>query len=61
MKLRFRNRSWLIAAQILIALFSGPVVVASIRLLAAIAAETGFVVLPDGAPDSQGLRAEKRM
>ena len=61
MKVRFGSRSWLIAAKILIALFSGPVMVASVWLLAAIASETGFVVLPDGHLDSLGLRAEKRM
>ena len=61
MKVRFGSRSWLIAAKILIALFSGPVMVASVWLLAAIASETGFVVLPDGAPQFLGLRAEKRM
>ena len=64
MKLRFGSRSWLIAGQILIALFSGPVVVASVWLLAAIAAETGFVVSAtdeDLHLDSLGLRAEKRM
>jgi mannose-6-phosphate isomerase-like protein (cupin superfamily) len=54
MKLRFGTRSWLIAARILIALFSGPAVVASVWLLAAIAAEAGFVVLPDSAPRFAG-------
>jgi hypothetical protein len=54
MKLRFGTRSWLIAAWILIALLSGPAVVASVWLLAAIAAEAGFVVLPDGAPRFTG-------
>ena len=53
MKVRFGGRSWLIAANILIALFSGPVMVASVWLLAAIASETGFVVLPDGHLDSR--------
>ena len=44
MKVRFGSRSLLIAAKILIALFSGPVMVASVVwLLAAIASETGFV------------------
>jgi mannose-6-phosphate isomerase-like protein (cupin superfamily) len=59
MKLRFCSRSWLIAGQILIALFSGPVVVASVWLLAAIAAETGFVVLPDGAPRFSGPKGRE--
>ena len=59
MKLRFGNRSGFIAAQILIALFSGPVVVASVWLLAAIAAETGFVVLPDGAPRFSGPKGRE--
>ncbi len=44
------RRSWLIAAWILIGLLTGPAVVVSVWLVAAIAAETGFVVLPDGAP-----------
>jgi hypothetical protein len=59
MKLRFGSRSWLIAAQVLIALFSGPFVVASVWLLAAIAAETGFVVLPDGAPRFSGPKGRE--
>jgi hypothetical protein len=54
MKLRFGTRSWLIAAWILIALLSGPTVVASVWLVAAIAAEAGFVVLPDGASRFSG-------
>jgi hypothetical protein len=49
MKSRFDTQFWLTAAWILSALLSGPAVVASIWLLAAIAAEAGFVVLPDGA------------
>jgi len=59
MKVRFGSRSWLIAAKILIALFSGPVMVASVWLLAAIASETGFVVLPDGAPRFSGPKGRE--
>jgi mannose-6-phosphate isomerase-like protein (cupin superfamily) len=50
MNLRLGTRPLLIAAWILIGLLSGPAVVASVWLVAAIAAETGFIVLPDGAP-----------
>jgi mannose-6-phosphate isomerase-like protein (cupin superfamily) len=59
MKLRFGTRSLVTAASILIALLSGPVVVSSVCLLAAIAAETGFVVLPDGAPRFSGPRGRE--
>ena len=61
MKLLFGTQSWLDVLWILVALLSGPIVVASVWLLAAIAAETGFVVLPDGAPRFSGRKAEKRM
>jgi quercetin 2,3-dioxygenase len=59
MKLRFGTRSWLIAAWILIGLLSGPAVVSSVWLLAAIAAEAGFVVLPDGAPRFSGPKGRE--
>jgi mannose-6-phosphate isomerase-like protein (cupin superfamily) len=59
MNLRLGTRSWPIAAQIVIALLSGPVVVVSVWLLAAIAAETGFVVLPDAAPRFSGPKGRE--
>ena len=59
MKLRFGTRSWLNVAWILIALLSGPTAVTSVWLLAAIAAEAGFVVLPDGAPRFSGPKGRE--
>ena len=59
MKLLFGSQSWLVALKILVALLSGPTVVASVWLLAAIAAETGFVVLPDGAPRFSGPKGRE--
>ena len=59
MKLRFGTRSWLIATRILIALLSGPAVVVSVWFVAAIAAEAGFVVLPDGAPRFSGPKGRE--
>ena len=50
MKLRFGTRPWLIAAWILIGLFSGPAVVVTVWVVAALAAAGGFVVLPGHAP-----------
>lgn len=59
MKSRFGTQFWLTAAWILSALLSGPAVVASVWLLAAIAAEAGFVVLPDGAPRFSGPKGRE--
>ena len=59
MKLLFGTQSWLNVLWILVALLSGPTVVASVWLLAAIAAETGFVVLPDGAPRFSGPKGRQ--
>jgi mannose-6-phosphate isomerase-like protein (cupin superfamily) len=59
MNLRLGARSWPVAAQIVIALLSGPVVAVSVWLLAAIAAETGFVVLPDAAPRFSGPKGRE--
>jgi mannose-6-phosphate isomerase-like protein (cupin superfamily) len=59
MKSLFGTRSLFNAAWILIALLSGPAVVASVWLLAAIAAEAGFVVLPDGAPRFSGPKGRE--
>ena len=59
MKLRSGTRSWLNVAWIVMALLSGPTVVVSVWLLAAIAAETGFVVLPDGAPRFSGPKGRE--
>ena len=42
--------SWLSVAWGVIALLSGPFTVMFIWLLAATAAETGFLILPDSAP-----------
>jgi hypothetical protein len=50
MKSRFGTQLWPTAVWMLTALLSGPAVVAFVWLLAATAAEMGFVVLPDGAP-----------
>src|SRR6516164_376524 len=50
MSLFFGTRFWLSGAWMLIALLSGPAVVASVWVLAAMAAEAGLLVLPDGAP-----------
>jgi mannose-6-phosphate isomerase-like protein (cupin superfamily) len=57
--LRFSTRSRLVAAQIVLALISGPVAAASVWLLAAIAAETGFVVLPNGAARFTGPKGRE--
>jgi len=59
MKLLLGTQSWLNALWILVALLSGPTVVASVWLLAAIAAETGFIVLPDGAPRFSGPKGRE--
>ena len=59
MKLLFGTQSWLNALWILVALLSGPTVVASVWLVAAIAAEAGFVVLPDGAPRFSGPKGRE--
>ncbi len=59
MKSLFGMRSLFKAAWIMIALLSGPAVVASVWLLAAIAAEAGFVVLPDGAPRFSGPKGRE--
>ena len=59
MKLFFGTRFWLNALLILVALLSGPTVVASVWVLAAIAAEAGFVVLPDGAPRFSGAKGRE--
>ena len=59
MKLLFGTQSWLNAPWILVALLSGPTVVASVWLVAAIAAEAGFVVLPDGAPRFSGTKGRE--
>ncbi len=55
----FGTRSLFNAAWILFALLSGPAVVASVWLLAATAAEAGFVVLPDGAPRFSGPKGRE--
>jgi mannose-6-phosphate isomerase-like protein (cupin superfamily) len=54
-----RNRFWLSAALIVIAPLSGPAVVASVWVVAALAAEAGFVVLPDGAPRFSGPKGRE--
>jgi mannose-6-phosphate isomerase-like protein (cupin superfamily) len=54
-----RNRFWLGTALILIAPLSGPAVVASVWVVAALAAEAGFVVLPDGAPRFSGPKGRE--
>ena len=59
MKSLFGTRSLFNTAWILIALLSGPAVVASVWLLAAIAAEAGFIVLPDGAPRFSGPKGRE--
>ena len=59
MKLLFGTQSWLNALWVLVALLSGPTVVASVWLVAAIAAEAGFVVLPDGAPRFSGPKGRE--
>jgi mannose-6-phosphate isomerase-like protein (cupin superfamily) len=59
MKLLFGTRFWLAAASVLAALLSGPAVVATVWFFAAIAAEAGFVVLPDGAPRFSGPRGRE--
>jgi mannose-6-phosphate isomerase-like protein (cupin superfamily) len=55
----YRNRFWLSAALIVIAPLSGPAVVASVWVVAALAAEAGFVVLPDGAPRFSGPKGRE--
>ena len=59
MKLCFGTRSWFNVAWIVVALLSGPTTVTSVWLLAAIAAEAGFVVLPDGAPRFSGPKGRE--
>jgi quercetin dioxygenase-like cupin family protein len=54
MRLRFRARSWRIAAWILVALLSGPAVMASVWLAAKAAAGAGLIVLPSDAPRFSG-------
>jgi mannose-6-phosphate isomerase-like protein (cupin superfamily) len=54
MKLRFGTRLRLIAAWILIGLFSGPAVVVTVWAVAALAAASGFVVPPGAAPRYAG-------
>jgi mannose-6-phosphate isomerase-like protein (cupin superfamily) len=54
-----RNRFWLSAALLVIAPLSGPAVVASVWVVAALAAEAGFVVLPDGAPRFSGPKGRE--
>ena len=51
--------SWLSVAWGLIALLSGPFTVMSVWLLAAIAAETGHLVLPDSAPRFSGPKGRE--
>ena len=59
MKLLFGTRSWLNALWILVAVLSGPAAVVSVWLLAAMAAEAGFVVLPDGVPRFSGPKGRE--
>jgi mannose-6-phosphate isomerase-like protein (cupin superfamily) len=59
MKLLFGNQYRLTALVMLVALLSGPIAVASVWLVAAIAAEAGFVVLPDGAPRFAGPKGRE--
>ena len=59
MKSLFGTQSWLNALWVLVALLSGPTVVAFVWLVAAIAAEAGFVVLPDGAPRFSGPKGRE--
>ena len=59
MKSRFGTQFWVIAAWILIGLLSGPAVVASLWFVAAIAAQAGFGVLPDGAPRFSGPKGRE--
>jgi len=59
MKLLFGTQSWLNALWVLVALLSGLAVVASVWLVAAIAAEAGFIVLPDGAPRFSGPKGRE--
>src|SRR5215475_3308711 len=56
---RLRTDSWTTAVWILIALLSGPTGLASVWLLAAAAAGTGFVVLPGGAPRFSGPKGRE--
>ncbi len=51
--------SWLNVASVLMALLSGPLVVISVWFVAALAAETGFLVLPDGAPRFAGPKGRE--
>ena len=51
--------SWLSVAWGVIALLSGPITVMFIWLLAATAAETGFLVLPDSAPRYSGPKGRE--
>jgi mannose-6-phosphate isomerase-like protein (cupin superfamily) len=59
MTLLLGTRSWLVVARILIALLSGPAAVASVWFFAALAAEAGFVVLPEGAPRFSGPKGRE--
>jgi mannose-6-phosphate isomerase-like protein (cupin superfamily) len=54
MTLRQSTRPWLFAIWVLVALFSGPIGVASVWLLIAAAAGAGFIVLPHDAPRFSG-------
>jgi hypothetical protein len=61
MKLLFGTQSWLNALWVLVALLSGPTVVASVWLVAAIAAEAGSSFCQTAPLGSPGRRAEKGM
>jgi quercetin 2,3-dioxygenase len=52
MKVPFGSRPWLVVAGVVGALLSGPAAVAAVWLL--VAAASGFLVLPDGAPRFSG-------
>jgi hypothetical protein len=51
--------SWFSVASVLTALLSGPLVVISVWFVAALAAEAGFLVLPDGAPRFSGSKGRE--
>jgi mannose-6-phosphate isomerase-like protein (cupin superfamily) len=59
MKLPLDTRSWLTTAWVLIAVLSGPAAVGSVWFFAALAAEAGFVVLPEGAPRLSGPKGRE--
>lgn len=59
MKLRFHSRSWRVTAWILVALLSGPAVMAAVWLAATAAAGAGLIVLPNTAPRFSGQQGRE--